>query len=194
VDALEKVTKLVKSPSNGICFCQGTLASASPEINLPTAIRRLKKNIKYVHFRDVKGAVPKFRETWQDNGKTNMWACMRAYYESGIQVVLRPDHVPTLDGETNQNPGYEMLGRLFVLGYIRGLSQSVENEISHNMEFKKKTPGRGRPKKKTGEKEKTPKKPGKRGRPKKSQAEDPSKKQKSETEAQSTPSEDGNEN
>jgi mannonate dehydratase len=38
---------------------------------------------------------------------------------------MRPDHVPTLEGELNSRPGYETLGRLFAIGYIRGLEQSV---------------------------------------------------------------------
>jgi len=158
VESLEKVTQLVKSPANGICFCQGTLASASPDIYLPDAIRRLSKQIKFVHFRDVKGAVPKFRETWQDNGKTNMWECMRTYYECGINVVMRPDHVPTMDGETNQNPGYEMLGRLFAMGYMRGLQYSIENELKLQLEppqAKKAGVKRGRPKKGTSKKKNT---------------------------------------
>jgi mannonate dehydratase len=40
--------------------------------------------------------------------------------------VLRPDHVPTLFGESNDKPGYAVLGRLFAVGYIRGLGEAVE--------------------------------------------------------------------
>ena len=35
--------------------------------------------------------------------------------------TIRPDHVPTMIGESNEHPGYEMQGRLFGAGYIRGL-------------------------------------------------------------------------
>ncbi len=41
---------------------------------------------------------------------------------------MRPDHVPTLEGEGNDTPGYHMLGRLHAVGYIRGLSQAVMGE------------------------------------------------------------------
>jgi mannonate dehydratase len=40
--------------------------------------------------------------------------------------VLRPDHVPTLFGESNDKPGYAVLGRLFAIGYIRGLGDALE--------------------------------------------------------------------
>jgi len=74
-----------------------------------------------VHFRDVAGAVPRFRETFHDNGKTDMAACIRAYREIGFTGPARPDHVPSLEGESNELAGYHMMGRLFAVGYMRGL-------------------------------------------------------------------------
>jgi mannonate dehydratase len=41
---------------------------------------------------------------------------------------MRPDHVPTLAGEENGAPGYELLGRLYALGYIKGLIESAAHE------------------------------------------------------------------
>ena len=56
-----------------------------------------------------------------------MWAAMRAYHAHGFRGPLRPDHVPTMAGEGNGDPGYEVLGRLFALGYIKGLAEGVRN-------------------------------------------------------------------
>ena len=39
--------------------------------------------------------------------------------------VLRPDHVPTVEGDSNENAGYSAFGRLYAIGYIRGLQQAV---------------------------------------------------------------------
>jgi mannonate dehydratase len=45
---------------------------------------------------------------------------MRTYRDVGItDVPIRPDHVPTMDGEENETPGYMMLGRLWAIGYIK---------------------------------------------------------------------------
>ena len=125
VKQLERVLSLSKSPSNGICFCQGTFASAGEDI--PKAIRTLGKAIKFVHFRDVVVHTPgsKFREAWQDTGDTNMLEAIRAYHSIGFRGTIRPDHVPTCETEDNTNPGYHILGRLWALGYIRGLMESV---------------------------------------------------------------------
>jgi mannonate dehydratase len=128
--AFERLVGIVESPSNGICFCQGTLASSAAEYDIPALIRRLAPHINFAHFRDVVGAVPSFRESFHDNGKTDMVACMEAYYAAGIDCPIRPDHAPTMAGESNELPGYHMLGRLFAVGYMRGLMQSAERTHS----------------------------------------------------------------
>lgn len=117
----KKVTELVPSPFNGVCFCLGTYASAGEDI--PHAIRSLGSSIKFVHFRDVICEIPgaKFRESWQDNGDTCMATAIRTLKEIHFAGPIRPDHVPTLEGEDNSLPGYHILGRLMALGYIKGL-------------------------------------------------------------------------
>ena len=43
----------------------------------------------------------------------------------GFDGPMRPDHVPTMAGEDNSNPGYHTKGRLWAIGYMRGLLESV---------------------------------------------------------------------
>lgn len=123
--ALQRAIDLVPSPYNGITLCQGTLATAGDDI--PSVIRHFAKQDKlfFVHFRDVVGTPEKFEETFHDDGKTNMLEAMHTYYEIGFQGPARPDHVPTMEGEENTNPGYELLGRLYGIGYIRGLMEAA---------------------------------------------------------------------
>ena len=54
-----------------------------------------------------------------------MAACMRAYADIGFEGVLRPDHVPTMEGDSNADPAYSSIGRLFAIGYIKGLREAV---------------------------------------------------------------------
>jgi mannonate dehydratase len=119
-EAFERVFAINDSPMNGMCFCQGTFASMGNH-DIPALIRRFGPRIHYVHFRDVAGAVPAFRETFHDNGKTDMAEAIRAYRAIGFTGPARPDHVPTLEGESNELAGYHMQGRLFAVGYMRGL-------------------------------------------------------------------------
>ena len=124
VENFERLMQLVPSPRNGICFCQGTFATLG--VDIPQTIRRLGKHIQYVHFRDVRGTVEAFAETFHDNGPTDMAAAIRALREIGFKGPIRPDHVPQLEGEDEGEPGYTMLGRLFAYGYIRGLLHATE--------------------------------------------------------------------
>ena len=130
VSAYRRMLDLYPSTHNAITFCQGNWALmgdvVTGETDLPSLIREFGADrIAYVHFRDVRGTVEEFQETFHDDGQTDLPECMRAYAETGFSGPMRPDHVPTMAGETNERPGYETLGRLFALGYIRGVAQSA---------------------------------------------------------------------
>lgn len=121
--AFERLAQLAPSPANGMCFCQGTFAEMG--VDIPATIQRLAPLIHYVHFRDVRGTAEKFEEPFHDDGQTDMAAAMRAYHRIGFSGIMRPDHVPTLEGEAGDGGGYSMLGRLFAVGYMRGLMHAV---------------------------------------------------------------------
>ena len=123
IENFQRLLDLSASPMNGITLCQGNFTLMTDD--LPSVIRRFSEKIFFVHFRDVKGTPSRFEETWHDAGQTDMLACMRAYKDIGFNGVLRPDHVPTVEGDSNQNAGYSSFGRLYAIGYIRGLRQAV---------------------------------------------------------------------
>ncbi len=124
-EAMRRAIDLVPSPNNGVTFCQGTFATMNADI--PQEIRAFGERgaIHFVHFRDVRGTPEKFVETFHDDGQTDMAAAMRTYRTIGFAGPMRPDHVPTMEGEENLTPGYDVLGRLFAVGYIRGLAEAV---------------------------------------------------------------------
>jgi mannonate dehydratase len=124
VEAYERVLDIHPSEYNGVTFCQGNFAAMG--VDIPEAIRRLGDRIQFVHFRDVRGSAEKFVETWHDEGPTDMLEAIRAYRKVGFDGPMRPDHVSTMAGETNDNPGYETKGRLFAIGYMKGLLEQVD--------------------------------------------------------------------
>ena len=129
VENFQKLIDLVPSPVNGVCLCQGNFTLMTDD--LPEVIRHFgsQDKIFFVHFRDVRGTPEEFQETFHDDGKTDMLACMRAYRDIGFEGVLRPDHVPTMAGDTYGVPGYTRIGRLYAIGYIRGLREAVYDEL-----------------------------------------------------------------
>lgn len=90
-----------------------------------------------VHIRDVVGTPENFRETFHDNGPTDMYALMKAYYKIGFDGPIRSDHVPTIAGESNENVGYEMQGNLFDIGYMKGLVEAAQKETALSLEINK---------------------------------------------------------
>jgi mannonate dehydratase len=125
VENFQRLIDMYPSPANAITLCQGNFTLMTDD--LPGVIRHFGEQgkIAFVHFRDVRGVPEKYEETWHDAGMTDMPACMRAYRDIGFEGVLRPDHVPTVEGDSNVHPSYSVYGRLYAIGYIRGLREAV---------------------------------------------------------------------
>ncbi len=122
-DNFQRLLELAPSPMNGITLCQGNFTLMTDD--LPALIRQFGEKIFFVHMRDVAGVPEKFEETFHDAGKTDMVACMRAYRDIGFSGVLRPDHVPTMAGDDNEDAGYSAIGRLYAIGYLKGIREVV---------------------------------------------------------------------
>ncbi|NLG51355.1 MAG: hypothetical protein GX552_14705 [Chloroflexi bacterium] len=122
----QRLLDLVPSPNNGITFCQGCFAEMG--VDIPATIKHFgsQKKLFFAHFRNLRGTATNFTEMFHDDGDTDMFAAMRAYFDIGFDGPMRPDHVPTVEGEGNDRPGYTLMGRLFAVGYMRGLIEAIE--------------------------------------------------------------------
>ena len=69
-EGMKRLIETVPSPSNGLEFCQGTVAEMGPD-RAVDAIRYFggQGKIFYVHFRNVRGQFPKFDEVFIDEGR-----------------------------------------------------------------------------------------------------------------------------
>jgi len=122
--AYRRVLALSDSPSHGVTFCQATFRAMGEDVF--ALIPEFARRIHFLHFRDITGTKTKFRETFHDNGPTDMAAFLAACRDAGIDSLIRPDHTPTMAGESNGNPGYEMQGNLFAVGYMKGLMDALK--------------------------------------------------------------------
>ena len=120
-EAFDRVLDLVPSDHSGLTFCQGNFNAMG--VAIAESIHHFggKGKIFFAHFRDLHGKVPTFSESFHDDGETDMAACVRAYSEVGFDGVIRPDHTPTFAIDEEDTGGYNFLGRLFAVGYMRGL-------------------------------------------------------------------------
>ena len=120
-----RVLALVPSPANGITFCQANFKLMGEDIEALAREWCARKKIFFVHFRDVEGNREHFVETFHDNGPTDMARMLKAYYESGFNGPMRPDHAPTMEGESNEHPGYAIMGKIFAFGYMKGIMDAL---------------------------------------------------------------------
>ncbi|MBQ6340780.1 MAG: mannonate dehydratase [Kiritimatiellae bacterium] len=123
VEAYDRAYALYPSPSNAVTFCQANFKLMGAD--LEAAARHFGKRIAFIHVRDVDGTKEDFTELFHDQGTTDQFALMRVYRELGLDVPVRGDHVPEMEGDRRLTedciPGYFTLGRLFANGYLKAL-------------------------------------------------------------------------
>ena len=120
-EAMQKAIDLHKSDYLGITMCQANFAAMGEDVYECIEHFGKQGKIFFVHFRDIAGTKECFHETFHDNGQTDMARTIRCYRDVHCTAPIRIDHVPTMAGEKNGRPGYETVGRLYAIGYLRGL-------------------------------------------------------------------------
>ena len=126
LDNIKRGMSVVNSKNLGVTFCQACYRLM--EEKLENAVPALADRIFFIHFRNVIGNRFNFRETFHDNGEIDMPAAIKLYRkfcpDSAENIPIRVDHVPTLAGENSLISGYDALGRLFAIGYLKGILDS----------------------------------------------------------------------
>ena len=116
----ERVFSFAPSRANGMIFCQGCVTEMGEDVY--TAIRRMTglDRVVWVHFRNVRGRLPRFEEVFIDEGDVDMLQAMRAYRDAGFQGPFMMDHSPQLPAGASP-----WVGKAYAIGYIRALIQNV---------------------------------------------------------------------
>lgn len=125
----DKIIKLVDSPANSLCLCAGSLGS-SPDNDIPAIFRHFGemnriacahvRNIKYLGYRKFREAPHLSRE-----GDLDLYAVMKALYDTGFDGYIRPDHGRMIWDEAGR-PGYGLYDRALGLTYLNGLWEAIE--------------------------------------------------------------------
>ncbi len=120
LEQYQRIFSLAPSSYNGILFCQGCVTELG--VDVYEAIRQMgeENKIVYVHFRNVRGALPSFQEVFMDEGDIDMYRALEVYRDAGFNGPFMMDHTPNLVQE-----GVGQAGRAYAVGVIRGLLQGV---------------------------------------------------------------------
>ena len=116
----QRVVDLHPSPANALEFCLGSLAEMT-EGDIYGAVDEYSRQRKlaYVHFRNVTGKVPQYRETFLDDGDIDMIRVLRILKKNGFDGVLIPDHTPQMSCEAPWHAGMA-----YAMGYMRAAMAS----------------------------------------------------------------------
>ncbi|MEO5814520.1 MAG: mannonate dehydratase [Gemmatimonadaceae bacterium] len=125
---LDRFTKLVDLPANGVTFCTGSLG-AEPSNDLPAMARMLgeRKRIHFAHSRNVKWTGErKFNEAphLTHLGDVDMLGVLTALKDTGFDGPMRPDHGRMVWGETGR-AGYGLYDRALGATYLQGLWEGI---------------------------------------------------------------------
>jgi mannonate dehydratase len=117
----DRLLGIVDSPANSAELCLGSVQEMTGG-DVYTAVRKLARRdrIGYIHFRNVKGKVPNYVETFIDEGDIDMAEIVRILRDEGFEGVLIPDHTPELDCGAPWHAGMA-----YALGYMRALVKAA---------------------------------------------------------------------
>jgi mannonate dehydratase len=121
------------SSSWGLDFCLGTVSEMGGEDAVNAVIDTLGPvgAIFYVHFRDVQGTVPSFRECFLGEGNYSPARVIRRLHDVGFDGFLIDDHVPAMIGDPDtwmdiSSDAYCSRGRAHAIGYLQGVLNGLD--------------------------------------------------------------------
>ncbi|TWU27575.1 mannonate dehydratase [Bythopirellula polymerisocia] len=118
----DRLLELVPSSANALEFCLGSLQEMT-EGNVYEAVDHFSSlgKIAYIHFRNVRGKVPHYKEVFVDEGDLDMLKVLKILKKNNYQGVIIPDHTPQMDCAAPWHAGMA-----HALGYIRAAIQTLE--------------------------------------------------------------------
>jgi mannonate dehydratase len=124
VENFERAMELIPSENHGLKLCLGCFSQMGEDVEEVLRTFGERDQIVFIHFRDVVGTVPKFHETFVDEGNFDTVEAVRTLQDIGYDGVVIPDHVPDMVGDDD----WRHRARGFTVGYLRGVVDTVRSE------------------------------------------------------------------
>ena len=116
------------SPYWGLTFCMGTWLEGGDKMGKDAfgVIDDFgaRGKIFAVHFRNVSSPLPRFHETFQDDGYMDMYLLMKALRKVKCTASLIPDHYPGIVNDTGHR-----IADTYSITYMRALLRRANEEV-----------------------------------------------------------------
>jgi mannonate dehydratase len=120
----QRLLDLKPSPANALEFCLGSIAEMTEgDVYEATDTYSKQQKLAYVHFRNVRGKVPDYKETFVDDGDIDMLRVLRILKRNNYTGVLIPDHTPQMSCAAPWHAGMA-----YTLGFMQAGLKAVEQE------------------------------------------------------------------
>ncbi len=120
-EALRRALEIVPSANLGLKFCVGCFSQMGAHVVDEIHHFGSRGRIFLVDFRNVRGRVDRFQESFLDNGQEDMVAVMQALVDVGYDGPIGPDHAVHLIGDSAGGERYWA----YAIGYMRALLQAL---------------------------------------------------------------------
>jgi len=118
----QRLLDLRPSRANALEFCLGSIAEMTEgDVYEATETFSRQGRLAYVHFRNVTGKVPYYKETFIDEGDIDMIRVLQILHANHYDGVLIPDHTPQMECSAPWHAGMA-----YALGYMRAALTLVE--------------------------------------------------------------------
>jgi mannonate dehydratase len=112
----------------GLCLCLGTWLEGGDTMGKdPAAMIKdfgARGRLFTIHFRNVSSPLPRFHETYQDDGYADMYQLMKALRQVRSTASLIPDHYPGIVGDANQR-----IDNAYMVSCMRQMLRRAYDEV-----------------------------------------------------------------
>jgi mannonate dehydratase len=116
-DMYQRLIDMRPSESNMLEFCMGSIAEMTEgDVHEAADTYSRKNKIAYIHFRNIVGKAPYYKEVFVDEGDIDMVRVLRILRKNNFDGVLIPDHTPQMSCD-----GSWYAGMAYAMGYMKAL-------------------------------------------------------------------------
>lgn len=113
----------------GVLLCVGTWSEGGERTG-KSAVEMIRDfggrgKLFAIHFRNVSSPLPRFHETFPDDGYVDLYAVMKALRDMRFNGTAIPDHIPHLAGDV----GLQRAGAAYCIAYMRALLRRANAEV-----------------------------------------------------------------